>query len=563
MVLDEADGNPTLRTQSARLGRATFVLIMMAVLLVGVAVALLLSTDAKTVSEAARMPLNLELTRPAFAVVLAAGAVVTAVFVGLAGLETAAAMRALSRDRHYPRPLPKQLRRLRRLALAPTPLTAADIEAPADWPTALPSLGDLPPGTRLTCTVLIPAHNEEAVLGYTLDSLAQQQRVPDRIVVIADNCTDRTAELARARGIEVVETVGNHEKKAGALNQQLAALLPDTSVRDVVLIMDADSTISPDFLAVALEHLENDPDLIAVGGLFYGDEGGGMLGQFQRNEFSRYQRVVARKLDRVFVLTGTAAVIRAYALRTVSQARGPLIPGTSGQVYDTLALTEDNELTLALKSLGAKLTSPPQCHVTTEIMPTWRALWRQRSRWHRGALENIGAYGLTRATAVYWAQQIGLSYGVLALFSFLLLTVITLLAADDIRWSPFWLGIGAIFLAERVVTVWRAGWRGRVLAAPVFLELGYAVFLQVTFVYSIGEILVGRKPDWNYVPRPAGNVVVPLAALSMLPSGILLPATVLSTGWYEGLAIWVGFNTLVFATLSLLHLLPPLRRRRP
>jgi cellulose synthase/poly-beta-1,6-N-acetylglucosamine synthase-like glycosyltransferase len=256
-------------------------------------------------------------------------------------------------------------------------------------------------------------------------------------------------------------------------------------------------------------------------------------------------------------------VIRAYALRTVSQARGQLIPGSKGQVYDTLALTEDNELTLALKSLGARLTSPPQCHVTTEIMPTWRALWRQRSRWHRGALENIGAYGLTRATAIYWVQQIGLSYGVLALFSFLLLTAITLLAADDIQWSPFWLGIGAIFLVERVVTAWRAGWRGRILAAPVFLELGYAVFLQVTFLYSMGEILVGRKSEWNYVPRPAANAVVPLAALSMLPAGILLPASVLSTSWYEGLAIWVGFNTLVFAALSLLQLLPPLRRRRP
>ena len=39
----------------------------------------------------------------------------------------------------------------------------------------------------------------------------------------------------------------------------------------------------------------------------------------------------------------------------------PLIPGPPGKVYDTLALTEDNELTLALKSLGARMTSPPQC----------------------------------------------------------------------------------------------------------------------------------------------------------------------------------------------------------
>ncbi len=61
-------------------------------------------------------------------------------------------------------------------------------------------------------------------------------------------------------------------------------------------------------------------------------------------------------------------MIRGYALRAVAEARGPLIPGTAGQVYDTLALTEDNELTLALKTLGARMTSPPQCRVTTELM---------------------------------------------------------------------------------------------------------------------------------------------------------------------------------------------------
>ena len=158
----------------------------------------------------------------------------------------------------------------------------------------------------------------------------------------------------------------------------------------MVMVMDADSTVSPDFLEVALGLLERDPDLMAVGGLFFGEEGGGLLGQLQRNEYARYQRVVARRLNRVFVLTGTASVMRAYALRAVAEARGSLIPGTHGQVYDTLALTEDNELTLALKSLGAKMTSPPQCRVTTEIMTSWHDLWRQRQRWQRGALENIG-----------------------------------------------------------------------------------------------------------------------------------------------------------------------------
>ena len=49
------------------------------------------------------------------------------------------------------------------------------------------------------------------------------------------------------------------------------------------------------------------------------------------------------------------------ALKAVADSRGTLIPGPPGQVYDTLAMTEDNEMTLALKSLGAKMVSPMQC----------------------------------------------------------------------------------------------------------------------------------------------------------------------------------------------------------
>ena len=361
--------------------------------------------------------------------------------------------------------------------------------------------------------MLIPAHDEEAILGLTLESLAKQTRRPDRVVVVADNCTDATVDVARAHQVEVVETVENTEKKAGALNQQLSRLLPRPRTATCVMVMDADSTLAPEFLEVGLGLMEGDRDLVAVGGLFYGEEGGRLVGQFQRNEYTRYQRLVSRKLGRVFVLTGTASLIRAYALRAVAEARGPLLPGPAGKVYDTLALTEDNELTLALKTLGARMVSPPQCRVTTEIMTSWRDLWRQRLRWHRGALENIAAYGLTRATALYWGQQLALAYGVVALQSYLLLMTVSLLAADSFRWSPFWLTIGLIFVVERIVTVWRVGWKGRLLAAPIFPELGYVVFLQACFVTSLVQILLGRKAGWNYVPRP-GDPRAPVACRS-------------------------------------------------
>ena len=84
-----------------------------------------------------------------------------------------------------------------------------------------------------------------------------------------------------------------------------------------------------------------------------------------------------------------------------------------------MALTEDNELTIALKSLGALMISPAECTVVTEVMPTWRALWAQRLRWQRGALENLGAYGVTAQTVRYWAQQLGIGYGVIALGCYL------------------------------------------------------------------------------------------------------------------------------------------------
>src|SRR4029077_10710128 len=137
--------------------------------------------------------------------------------VGVAALETAAAMRILSHTRRQPRRPQGAALVTRQLLLGPGVQYLALDHLP-DWPaTALPTREDAAAVTRVRVTVLVPAHNEEAVLGLTLESLAARSRPPDRVLVVADNCTDRTVEVARAHGIEVVETVDNTEKKAGAL----------------------------------------------------------------------------------------------------------------------------------------------------------------------------------------------------------------------------------------------------------------------------------------------------------------------------------------------------------
>lgn len=355
----------------------------------------------------------------------------------------------------------------------------------------------------VTVTVLIPAHNEEAILAETLAALLAQNRPPERVVVVADNCTDGTVDIAHEFGIEVYRTRDNTEKKAGALNQVLRHLLPGLHDNDVVMVMDADTTLDQGFIAAAVQRFEADRALMAVGGIFYGEPGYGLLGQFQRNEYIRYSRTIKRRRGRVFVLTGTSSMFRPAALEAVAQSRGTVIPGRPGDVYDTSALTEDNELTIALKSLGALMVSPERCTVVTELMPDWRALWRQRMRWQRGAVENIGAYGLTPATARYWGQQVGIGYGTIALYSFMLMMLLMILAVDTWIWFPFWLAVGAVFVLERIVTVWKAGWWPRILAALLFPELVFDMFLSLVFVVGLGQITLGRRARWGSVPRAA------------------------------------------------------------
>jgi cellulose synthase/poly-beta-1,6-N-acetylglucosamine synthase-like glycosyltransferase len=349
----------------------------------------------------------------------------------------------------------------------------------------------------VTVTVLVPAHDEEERLGATLASLLGQSHPPERVVVVADNCTDATPGIARRAGVEVFETSGNTKKKAGALNQALTALLPTLGDNDLVMVMDADTTLDDGFLAAAVRRMTDDRALMAIGALFHGEEGAGVLGQFQRNEYTRYARDLRRRRGRVFVLTGTASLFRPRALRTVAAERGRSLPGVHGDVYDTIALTEDNELTLAIKSLGGLMVSPAECTVVTEVMPSWRALWVQRLRWQRGALENLGAYGLRPRTLRYWAQQLGIGYGVVAVATYLLLMALMVLAMDSWVWFPFWAGIGSLFVVERLVSVWHGGWRARVLAVLLFPEMFFALFLNLVYLKGIVDLTLHRQAQWQ------------------------------------------------------------------
>jgi poly-beta-1,6-N-acetyl-D-glucosamine synthase len=153
--------------------------------------------------------------------------------------------------------------------------------------------------------------------------------------------------------------------------------------------------------------------------------------------------------------------------------------------------------------LGWTLASPTACAVTTEIMPTWRDLWKQRMRWQRGALENLRHYGWTRTTARYWGQQFGIGFGVLAFQAYLLLILLLIASGSSIHFSPFWTAVGVVFLLERVATAWRGGWKARLVAAPLLIELTYDLFIQAVFVRSLYDLARGRSTAWHHVAASA------------------------------------------------------------
>lgn len=111
---------------------------------------------------------------------------------------------------------------------------------------------------------------------------------------------------------------------------------------------------------------------------------------------------------------------------------------------------------------------------------------------------------MTPQTFRYWAQQLGIGYGVIALTTYLLLLAVMVLSLDTWIWFPFWLGIGAVFLVERVVSVWRAGPEARLLGATLFPELVFAMFLNVVYVKGILDISFARTASWEHTDVAGG-----------------------------------------------------------
>ena len=345
---------------------------------------------------------------------------------------------------------------------------------------------------------LIPAHNESEWIGSVVRNLASQTCPPDRIIVMSDNSTDDTVSLAREAGAEVWESAGNTHKKAGALNQALNKILGELADSDHVFIQDADTMPTPRWLEVAGAWAERHPGAVISGRYASPPTGKSLLRIVQENEFARDGRAINRRGNKTRIVVGTSALFSVATLRAIIRARlDGMLPGPRvGEVYSTASITEDYELTLALRTLGYATLSPPECDAVTDVMPTIPALWRQRIRWQRGAFTDLRTYGLTRVTAWYYAAQALWAFGMLTVLLIVLQVALVVSLSGHFTPAAVWVGTLPLFLAHRILSVQRTGAKGMLVAAALIPETAYDFFRYGVYLSCAWRAITRRETQW-------------------------------------------------------------------
>ncbi|WP_433037399.1 glycosyltransferase [Actinomycetospora sp. CA-053990] len=345
-----------------------------------------------------------------------------------------------------------------------------------------------------TVSVLVPAHNEEAGIAATVEGLLAQD-VPEwlhiaDVVVVANNCTDRTAEIARRYPVTVVEMAHNPDKKAGALNHGWRETARGA---DLVLTMDADTVLLPDTVAAMADELRGNAVLGAVCARYWATPGRGLVWRLQRLEYTRYDDLRDLRRWRVSVASGAAAMYRNAALEAVAAHR------EAGEPWDGTSLIEDYALTLELKARGFRVAAARKAHVYTTPPASFRELWVQRMRWGRGGMDECLKRGWSTSTRLDCLSYV--LFGFSVFFRVLFLTMLTLMIIYAVPFRYALIGLiplGVMWL-ERMTSMWRVpdrGWRDVVLCAVLVIEDFYGFFLELCAVVSAWRCLNARRQAW-------------------------------------------------------------------
>jgi cellulose synthase/poly-beta-1,6-N-acetylglucosamine synthase-like glycosyltransferase len=329
---------------------------------------------------------------------------------------------------------------------------------------------------RLRFDVIVPAHNEATVLEGVITSLRQLDWPADgfRILVVADNCTDTTAELARAAGAEVlVHHDANHRGKGHALDFAFQVSQAHGSAYAVVVV-DADTEVSANLLEAFAARIENGAKVLQAHYDVLNSQTSWRT-RLMTIALASFHRVRSRAREHLQMscgLRGNGWCITHRLLRQVP--------------YRAYSLAEDIEYGIDLGLAGFRVHYVDEAHVAAMMVSGEQAARTQRQRWEdgRGQLIRSKTLPLLRAAAGRGGRvclDLALDLLVLPLsYVALNVAVLIILAGVALLWEPsmeiwLWLGLGCgMSLLLYVLRGWQlsgVGLRGLVdlLRAPFFV----------------------------------------------------------------------------------------------
>ena len=356
-----------------------------------------------------------------------------------------------------------------------------------------------PAAAECRFAVLIPAYNEERLIGRLLQNLNQLDYPAHQydVCVVADNCDDGTASIARANGARVFERHDlTHRAKGYALRWLLEQLRgKDGYPYDAFVILDADSVVSSNFLR------SMDARLAA----------GNQVVQAYYTVLNTHQGM----------LTGlrAAALAALHYLRPLGRAAFGLSCGLKGNgmcfrtdiierfAWNWYTLAEDVEFHLALVRAGVRVDFAPEAQVSADMPVTLKQAASQNQRWERGRIQLLREHVPT------------LVWDGLRKRSLLRLDA----AAEQLippQSLPFALAglclVGGLLVSSQLVQVLAllglVGQAGYLLAALALARAPWRAYLALTaapiyIVWKLGlysqALVSSRTPDWIRTTRTA------------------------------------------------------------
>ena len=231
---------------------------------------------------------------------------------------------------------------------------------------------------------IIPAHNEETVVSNLIESLKNQNYDKDLydIYVIADNCTDNTAKVAKDAGAIVYERFDSSKKTKGyALDWFLDQQIKENADYDAICVFDADNIVDKNFMINMNKKLCQGEDVV------------------------QGYRDIKNPSDN-WITAGYAlfywTMHRFYHLARYNLGLSPLLNGTGFMVrfdvikenngWKTVTLTEDIEFSLQRILKGKRIGWATDAIVYDEQPTGFKQSWTQRSRWTVGHMQCMKEY---------------------------------------------------------------------------------------------------------------------------------------------------------------------------